>query len=115
MFKICFFLGLVVVVIFSVLIANWLCNSFEFPKIKYRDFRKYYKLNPERWYCGLHTVRYQMSDGSGELFNFGPIGFYRYKLWQHKIDLAEKRKARAESMQRFLDDINKTEAENVSE
>jgi hypothetical protein len=112
MFEICLFLGLTVVVIFSVLIIYWLSNSCGFPKIKYRDFRKYYKLNPERWYCGLHTVRYEMSDGSGELFNFGLIGFYRYKLWQHKIDLAEKRKECAESMQRFLDDVNKTEAEN---
>ena len=112
MFRICLFLGLTVIVIFSALIVYWLSSSCGFPKIKYRDFQRYYKLNPERWYCGLYTVHYKMSDGSGELFSFGLIGFYGYKLWQHKIDLAEKCKERAESMQRFLDDVNKTEAEN---
>ena len=115
MFEFYIFLSFVFILILTIVIAYWRCNSCEFPKIKYRNFLKYYKLNPERWYCGLDTVRYEMSDGSGELFNFGLIGFYRYKLLKYRLAKAKRRKEYAEIMQRFLDDVNKTEGENVSE
>lgn len=115
MFEFCLFLGMVTIAILIYLITYWWWESRENPKIKYKDFLKYYKLHPERWYCGDSYVRYELFDGSSEYFCFGLISFYRYKLRNYRIAKAKQRKEYAKSMQRFLDDINKTEAGNVSE
>ncbi len=112
MFEFYIFLGMVVIVIFAALIIYWFVNSGEFPNIKYKDFLKYYKLNPDRWYCGDSYVRYELFDGGSEYFCFGLISFYRYKLRNYRIAKAKQRKEYAKSMQRFLDDINKTETKN---
>lgn len=110
MFEFCILLGMVVIVIISALITYWFVNSREYPKIKYRDFLKYYNMNPERWHCYYDSiVCYDLFDGGSEWFCFGFIGFYRYKLRKYRIKKAKQRKEYAESMQRFLDDINRTE------
>lgn len=103
------FLGFVFILILTVLISYWRWKSYEYPKIKYRDFHKYYAMNPEGWYCGYSYVSYQLSNGDSEEFCFWPVGFYRYRLRNYLIKTAKRRKEDAEAIQRMLDDINKTE------
>ena len=114
MFGVYYSLCFMFIIILTVLITYWRGQSREYPKIKYRDFRKYYAQNPERWYCGCSFVSYSFSDGDSEEFCFWPVGFYRYRLRNYLIKMANRRKENAESLQRMLDDINKTEAQNGS-
>lgn len=106
------FLGFVLIFILTILISYWRCYSSDYPKIKYRNFRKYYAMNPERWYCGRSYVSYRLSNGDSEEFCFWPVGFYRYRLRNYLIKTAKRRKEDAECVQRMLDDINNTEAQN---
>lgn len=116
-----FILILISAVVFGLptgLFIAWCANCHDYPKIKYKDFQRYYDTHPDRWYCYEYRVAYhRYIDTYTEMyesFNFGFIDFCRYILWQFRLEKVKKRKARAESMQRFLDDINKTEAENDS-
>lgn len=80
-----------------------------FAKIKFKDFRKYYALAPERWYCHDPYVEYELFNGGSQCFYFGFVDFYKYLLWKYKIDKTRERKRHDESIHRFLDDINRLE------
>lgn len=109
------FLGFVFIFILVIVITYWRCYSSDYPKIKYRDFRKYYAMNPDKWYCGHSFVSYRFSDGESEEFCFRLVGFYLYMLRNYFIKMVNRRKEDAEAMQRMLDDINKPEEENDSQ
>ena len=98
-----------------ILITYWRFQSYDYPKIKYGNFRKYYAMNPDKWYCGHSFVSYRLSNGDSEEFCFRLFGFYLYRLRNYLIKVARRRKEDAEAVQRMLDDINKTEAENDSQ
>ena len=116
----------IILILLGIIIASfglymsiiWCADGRGWAKIKYKDFRKYYALNPNRWNCRQFSVIYTnyMStfEEMREYFNFSFIDFCRYSLWQWKLAREESRKRNAESMQRMIDDINKTEAQNVS-
>ena len=112
-----FILLLSVAVIISLplrMFVAWCFSCHDYAKIKYKDFQKYYDANPSRWYCDKYKVTYlryiNTYSGLRESFNFGFIDFCKYYIWQRKLEKEEKLQRRAESLQRMLDDINKTEA-----
>lgn len=115
MFEFYILLGMAVIVVLGVLFSYWWCNSREYPKIKYKTWLKYYKLNPDRWHCYWTEVSYDLFHGGHQSFNFGLIDFYRYYLRNRRIKKAKQRVKRDEAMKRFLDDINETEVNNVPE
>lgn len=107
------FLGIIIASFGLYMFIVWCADGRGWAKLKYKDFQKYYDMNPNRWYCQEYSVIYHKYintyEEMREYFNFGFIDFCRYRLWQWKLKKDEERKRNAESIQRMLDDINKTE------
>lgn len=74
------------------------------PKMKYKNFRKFYALNPDRWDLDDCSVYCRIKDGK-ENFNFGFIDFWRYKLWIHGINKRERNADYAKCTQRMMDAV----------
>lgn len=86
----------------------------ELNKIKFKDFKKFYELNPKRWRCETSYVFCSIKDDfvKSEVFGFKFIDECKYRLWRRNIDKISANKKHAASTQRFLDDVNKTEVKN---
>ena len=90
-------IGLIIIFIY------WRCES-KGPKMKYRDFRKFYALNPDRWYLCPSNVYCKTKDGD-ENFNFGFIDFWRYKFWFRSKKKGKRNAEYAKATQRMLDAV----------
>lgn len=106
-------LGMIVVSYTLYMFIMWASDCRGWPKLKYKDFLKYYNINPSRWDCREHCVVYHrytsVYEDMREYFGFSFIDFCRYHRWLAKIERAAKNKKDAASVQRMLDDINKAE------
>lgn len=83
----------------------WLEHCKDYPRIKLKDFKKFYALNPERWHMRGCHVGCKTSSCRYEYFQFGFVDFGRYLAWQHKIDKNHKAKAHMEATQRMMDAV----------
>lgn len=86
--------GSIWLIIIGSLFLNWLFDFNSGPKIKFKSFKNFYELNPDRWrlcdgYIACKTdtekIRTTCIDHYDDL-QFGFIDFYRYKYWKHCID-----------------------------
>lgn len=86
-------------------LVGWATTVPNAPKIKYKSFRTFYSINPNRWelddgcvWCRTinHNSLNKYSHGPKEIFRFGFIGYLRYCSWtkreekrKHEIDNAK--------------------------
>lgn len=86
--------------------------------IKYKDFKKSYDINPKQWILLDDNVHFHKEEYVGfqfftksAIFQFYPIGYYRYRFWSKNLDKREhkiaQRKAYQEVMSIIKSDIQK--------
>ena len=92
----------------------WRCDKRQYNKIKFKDFKKFYELNPKRWCCKtsyvLCSIKYDFSEYEVFMFNF--IDECKYRLWRRGCDKRNENKKHAEATQRMLDAV-KEDIENA--
>lgn len=64
------------------------------PRIKFKDFLYFYKVNPKRWQLRWYGASFKMelSDPVGQYVSFSFIDFLRYRLWYRKNEANENKK-----------------------
>lgn len=78
----------------------------QYNKIKFKDFKKFYELNPDRWRCETDHVYCQIGkDYDCEVFMFSVIDECKYGLWRRNRDKINMNKAHAKATQRMLDAV----------
>lgn len=116
---------IIFIVILFVLLAAWFVPWVESrlgAKIKYKSFKTFYAINPNRWDLYDCYVECEIVDKDGayggiftlkESFHFGPIDFLRYRLWMKNEEKREKKIDNANATAKMLAsvkyDIEKTE------
>lgn len=98
-------LGLLFICALLLCLAIWRENRGPFPRIKLKDFKKFYALNPERWDIVHDYVGCNTSGVEYEYFSFGFIDYMKYLSWKDELEANEKTKASMESIQRMLDAV----------
>ena len=78
----------------------------DFPKIKYRDFIKIYKINPEKYKLEEGYVK-RNGDDKDIAFSFKFLGYYKYESLRKTKLKFEKKKARNEEEAEMLKNIIK--------
>lgn len=85
----------------------WRCDKRQYNKIKFKDFKKFYELNPKRWRCEtsyvICSIKYDFA--KYEVFAFNFIDECKYRLWRRGCDKRNTNKKHAESIQRMLDAV----------
>lgn len=78
----------------------------QYNKIKFKEFKKFYELNPDRWRCDTDHVYCQIGkDYDCEVFMFSIIDECKYRLWRRNRDKINMNKTHAEATQRMLDAV----------
>lgn len=72
-------------------------------KIKFKSFKKFYEINPDRWDLCYGYVRCN----TGKMFiyedfHFGFIDFIKYKLWYKMLERNQNKRREAESISRMI-------------
>jgi hypothetical protein len=64
------------------------------PRIKFKTFLHFYRLNPNRWELFEHMVscKIDLTDLHGKCVSFSFIDFLRYRRWYHKNEANEDKK-----------------------
>jgi hypothetical protein len=94
---------LFIIVMGSVSVALWFTFTFcewkevtdkTEPRIKFKTFLRFYKLNPKRWRLRQYGVscKMELSDPVGKCVSFSFIDFLRYRRWYHKNEANEDKK-----------------------
>ena len=109
--------GILLLVVILILLVEYLCER---PSsgicLKFRDFKKYYYLRPERYSLDTPFPR-ASSYRTGYLYANTPIRFnifdyYRYNIWVKRLEKHEKKLEDNEELREFLkcvqDDIDFT-------
>lgn len=98
-------------------LIDWATTVPSAPKIKYKSFKTFYNLNPDRWelHCGYVWCRTINKNGSygKEIFRFGFIDYIRYYFWMLGAEKRKNEMDNSEAIARMLAsvkyDIEKTE------
>ena len=98
-------------------ISRW--ENRQYNKIKFKEFKKFYELNPERWNCQTDYVMCKITtDYDYEVFAFNFIDECKYRLWRRSLNKTNMNKEHVEATQRMLDavkeDIAKAKAQEVT-
>lgn len=97
--------GMILLSAILVSIACWADSIGNTPKIKFKSFKNFYELNPDRWRLHDDTVGCKIDFKSmgnfnicinDDKFHFGFIDFYRYKLWKNNLDKRKENKRKAQ-------------------
>ena len=79
-----------------------------FPRIKFKDFKKFYELNPKRWRCETDYVICQINaEYDCEAFMFNFVDKCKYKLWLRNRNKRDVDQENMKSVQRMLDAVKK--------
>lgn len=103
-----------------VVFVVWRCDKRQYNKIKFKDFKKFYELNPKRWRCETSYVFCSIEDNffEYEVFMFNFIDECKYRLWRRSLNKINTNKKRAAATQRMLDavkeDIAKAKAQEAT-
>lgn len=98
-------LGMLLIFALVMYWLTWLDTCGNYPRIKLKDFEKFYALNPERWVINGDYVGCKTDKGKYEWFCFGFIDYVKYMMWLGKLSNDKKAKAHMESTQRMLDSV----------
>ena len=106
------FLGFALLIAFIlILLFIWQESIGSTPKIKFKSFKNFYELNPDRWRLHDDTVGCKIDFKSmgnfnicinDDKFHFGFIDFYRYKLWKNNLDKRKENKRKAQITARMV-------------
>lgn len=78
----------------------------QYNKIKFKEFKKFYELNPDRWRCETDHVYCQIcKEYDCEVFMFSVIDECKYRLWRRNRDKINMNKTHAKATQRMLDAV----------
>ena len=78
----------------------------QYNKIKFKEFKRFYELNPNRWRCETDHVYCQIGkEYDCEVFMFGVIDECKYRLWRRNRDKINMNKTHAEATRRMLDAV----------
>lgn len=78
----------------------------QYNKIKFKEFKKFYELNPDRWRCETDHVYCQIGkEYDCEVFMFSVIDECKYRLWRRNRDKINMNKTHAKATQRMLDAV----------
>ena len=103
--------GLISLSAILILIACWVDSIGSTPKIKFKSFKNFYELNPDRWRLHDDTVVCKIDFKSirnfnicinDDKFHFGFIDFYRYKLWKNNLGKRKENKLKAQITARMI-------------
>jgi hypothetical protein len=85
----------------------WRCDKRQYNKIKFKDFKKFYELNPKRWRCETSYVFCSIKGDFDEyeVFMFKFIDECKYRLWRRRCNKVSANKERAAATQRMLDAV----------
>lgn len=89
-----------------IVFCAWRLDNRHYPKIKFKDFKKFYELNPKRWWCANNYVKCRVNNEYDcEIFFFKFIDECRYRIWRRKRDKHKVNKKHNQSIQRMLDAV----------
>lgn len=97
--------GVILLTITFFLIIAWTDSIKNTPKIKFKSFKNFYTINPNRWrlyddYVVCSTTRiWSLHDAT---FHFGLIDFYRYKLFKCHLNKIKKVNLNKEIVARMI-------------
>ena len=74
----------------------------DYAKIKFKTFKRFYEINPERWnlYYGIVTCR--LGDNTYTRLKFGFVDYLRYLLWHAARNRYDTKKGQVESMAKVI-------------
>ena len=110
-----FGIGCIVALIIS--IVGWFDNTkFDYPKIKFESFKKFYEINPNRWMCYYAIVECKIKHiADTEKFRFGYLDYLEYRSWLKQREEHNEQERHNRSTKRMMDvvkqDIAVSEAE----
>lgn len=93
-----------------VMVIDWCFEKGTMARIKFSAFKKFYALNPDRWDLANSYVICRSEQGSlihCDLFSFGFIDFYKYKLWYYKDEKDCEEKQKAKELARMIVAVKK--------
>jgi hypothetical protein len=108
-----------VVTTISVLISWWCETNSEYPKIKFKAFKKFYSINPDRWTLQGHSVVCQIVNEQNssyrglfytyenEIFYFTFFGYLRYKRFCKQLAKDKLNAKHMESTAKMLGMVKK--------
>ena len=91
-------------VFFVIIAGRW--DKRHCPKIKFKDFKRFYELNPKRWRCDTDYVQCQIErEYDCEMFVFTFVDECKYRIWRRKCSKHKENQKRNKSIQRMLDAV----------
>lgn len=109
-----FLVCVAVLLVFFWWMISWCYAKSTRPKIKFKSFKTFYELNPDRWDLYDDHIACKVIDHNGackgllthkELFRFGPIDFLKYKSWMWHQERHENKLNNAEVTARMIASI----------
>lgn len=87
------FVGAVLMTFLIVALVEW-DFSRRGTKLKFKNFKEFYEVNPERWGLNEGNVLCRKANYKydGDAFYFGFIDYIKYMMWKRKIDRGIKLK-----------------------
>lgn len=109
------FCGALFFCILLILFINWIFErSNSAPKIKFKDFKKFYLINPDRWKLYSVTVgcldesKYSYTFGHHYIvLNFSYSDYLKYVLWKFMLEHRKKNIKSTETMLRVVELVKK--------
>ena len=96
------YLIFIVALIFIIMVANWSTTTVGDAKIKFKKFKEFYDLNPNRWTLYEDWVFCHTGTCHIDSFHFGLIDYYRYQIWLRTNKQAEERDDKKMAIERML-------------
>ena len=102
-----FLLSIVIPVLLVIMMLFWHCMQQNTPRIKYKDFRRWYNIDPRLFVTYECSVLCNLKVMNQE-YTFGFIDFWRYWLWYKRQERIENKKWRQAHANRLAEAINKS-------
>lgn len=90
-----------------VMLVDWKETTGHYPRMKFKDFKKFYAINPKRWVLHASYVSCYVSPAfdDEEVFMFNFVDHWRYKLWFKNKEKRKENKSNMEATQRMLNAV----------
>lgn len=110
-----FLVGVIITII--VMIAKYVEDGYcEYGTyIKYKTFKSFYNINPERWYTHDDYVTYSLPRkycNSTVYLYFNFIDYYRYRYWLYDREHCENKQQHSEKLRMIAESVQKDIQDN---
>lgn len=88
------------------LFVDWMFDA-DGAKIKFKNFKEFYEVNPERWeiYDGHVACKRVKRSLYVDHFHFSFIDWIKYKIWRRGIERREKKQSDSKATARMLESV----------